>query len=112
MANKNTRSLRKMIRAAGRKGQDNVTIARPVFNYHSQDSGKFNNITFPTARPNKEGVISGSERRNMCMRVYVNRGEGNVGTGSMTCHEPITRKNPVINKGHKYKDFNYRPFAA
>lgn len=115
MANKNTRKLRKAIRAAGKKGEDSITVSRPVYNYHNfnaEDHRKgstLRNVTFPcVGKPNQDGVISGKTKRNMGMRVYVNRGEANVGTCSMTCHEPLSKGIHVIPKNHKYME--YRPF--
>lgn len=109
MANKNTRSLRKAIQAAGRKGAQEVSIDKPVFNYHNDNKGKFIQVNFPTARANSDGLISANKRRNMAQRVYRNSG-GPSGGMSVTVHEPALRGEYVKHKNHGY--IEYRQFAA
>lgn len=111
MANKNTRSTRRFVSQAGKKGHSEIEIAVPVRNYHSHGGSKdsfFVKGRIPTARVHGEGEISSDERRNMRMRVLHNS-NGVGGKDSMTVHEPISDSRPVRFKNHNYvqKDGGY-----
>jgi len=110
MANKNTKQLRRQIQAATRKGQDSVTIKRPVFNYHSHSGSKesaFVSVTFPTARV-KGGVNSVNRARNSCQRLYLNQNAHSI-TQSLTAHEALDDKQPIVFPNHRnYKNWEYR----
>lgn len=98
MANKNTKNLRKLIRKTSKNGGAAVTIQTPAGDYHS--NGGYVSVTFPTATPNKEGVISGNKNRNTQMRVLHNS-DGNC-KQSLTVHEPMDKRFPVRFKNHAY----------
>lgn len=103
MANKATRKLRNSIRTASKKRQIEVIRDKPVFNYHNDTKGKFVEQRFPTASPNADGLISRSQRRNMAMRVYRNKGPE--GGASNTAHEPWIRGEYVRHKNHRYIEY-------
>lgn len=99
MANKNTKQLRTFASKAARQGRSKVEFQKPVSNYHSARACI--TATLECSRPNGEGVVSASPRRNMQMRVLHNE-NGNGGKSSLTVHEPIRGDRPVRFKGHGY----------
>jgi hypothetical protein len=99
MANKNTRQVRTRVGYASRKGKESVEVARPVGNYHSNPSTT--NITIPCACANRNGVVSGSARRNTQMRVLHNTGSTGL-KESVTVHEATNSELPVRFKNHAY----------
>lgn len=111
MANKNTRQLRAKIKDATRRGEDTVSIQRPVYNYHSHQGSKdsaFVTVSFPTARMKGDGVNSVNKRRNSCQRIYLNRTDGG-STQSLTAHEPFLKHEPMIFPNHRqYENWEYR----
>ena len=121
MANKSTRQLRRIISAAGKKGQDEVQHKQCVPNYHSRGTGDdfrakpdsfFVNVSFPTARVKGDGVNSVNKKRNSCQRVSLNQNEHGQ-TSSLTSHEPwIRHEHMVFKNHHQYKNFEYRRSAG
>jgi hypothetical protein len=96
MANKNTRKVRVKIRAAGKRGEDSISLE--VFRNQNKRV-----IAFPTARVNGDGVVSANKRRNSCQRVYVNK--GNDGSShSLTVHEPFLKGEYMVFPNHRQYD--------
>ena len=101
MANKNTRLLRKQVRAAGKRGEDFATVEV----WRGQDK---RTLQVPTARVKGDGVNSVNKRRNSCQRIYLNRADGGA-TLSLTAHEPFLKHEPMIFPNHRqYDNWEYR----
>lgn len=101
--NKNTRSIRRQLTAAGHKGQDSITVSVPVPDYHNHDHSQFTQRTIPTARADKSGLVSSNPYRNTCMRVLHNVGVN--GKASLTVHEALEKGGSVIHKNHNYLEY-------
>lgn len=108
MANKNTKQFRRAVRAAGQKGARSVTFDVPVHDWHNHNKCVFRSITIPTATVGQGGVISHNNRRNSCMRVYVNR--DGCGQGfSITRHEAYVKGEFMRHANHQqYDNWEYR----
>lgn len=90
--NKNTKRVRTFVKDAARKKQGEITIERPVNNYHS--SPGLTKVNIPVAHGS--GVISRNTRRNMQMRIMTNPGGG--ANSSLTVHEKINKDMPAFPK--------------
>ena len=101
MANKNTKNIRLAVRSAGKQGNNEVSFDVPVTDWHNHPKQSFRKITVTCARPNGEGVINATPRRNMQMRVLQNS-NGNGGKDSITVHEPIDKGRFVVHPNHEY----------
>ena len=114
MANKNTRSYRNKVRAAGKAGEDFAVIERPSRSYPLAESRAkgMTTVSFPTARVKGDGVNSVNKRRNSCQRLYLNQSEAGV-TQSLTAHEPFLKHEPMVFPNHRqYKNWEYRRVHA
>lgn len=104
--NKNTKNLRNRIKKACRLKQATVEHLKPVKDYHScQSSTLFNKQIFPTAVPNKDGVVSQNLNRNSCMRVYRNYGEHKYQNTSLTVHESINGDKTTFQSKKKIESY-------
>lgn len=102
MANKNTKNIRKLVRAAGKAGNDEITFSLPAGDYHNHRKPSMRSVTVPTARRNPQtGVVSNNERRNMQM-VILQNANGQGGKGSLTAHTHIVPRVPVVFPNHEY----------
>lgn len=99
--NKSTRKLRQNIAQASRAKQIEVEHKTPVRDYHNKDKVELVTVKFPTAVPNKDGLVSSNPRRNTAMRVYVNT-DAKGKSFSITRHEPLNEKAPITFKNHGY----------
>ena len=108
--NKNTKTRRSQIRAAGKAGESICEIKVPVRHYHSagnkddfraKPDSFFTTIRATTAIVGTGGLVSQNKRRNMAMRVLINKNDKGT-KDSLTVHEPATKGEYVTFKGHKY----------
>ena len=95
--NKNVKRFKVALRKAGKSGQSEYTESLPTHGYHSNDTFAVRRV--PTAKRGKDGIVSSNPRRNTCMKVLHNEGEGN---RSLTVHEPLNKNDFVIHKNHNY----------
>lgn len=102
--NKNHRQLVQKMRVAKRKGESELMVQVPVFNYHSCSGSSLSWKTFPVTRGS--GVVSKNTRRNTQERVLHNAGGGD--NSSFTVHEAISKDRPMRFKSHQYLSGSYR----
>ena len=104
--NKNTRRVKKLIAKAVRQKQSEIVILVPVYNYHNYSNDQvrsghgIQNRSIPVPLMGDDGVVSRNVRRNTQMKVRHNSGAN--GTFSLTSHEPINEKAPVVHANHRY----------
>ena len=96
MANKNTKNLRNRIRKACRQKLASVLHEKPSLSWHSAPS--FIKQNFPTAVPDKDGVISKNPVRGSCQKVYRNFGQFKSQNSSLTAHEATVKGNSFQSK--------------
>ncbi len=84
--NKNSRQIRKAVAKASKKKQGPVS---------------YNGRTFHAASPDKNGVVSTNPRRNTQMVISKNTDDKGK-QYSITSHESINSKVPLVHKNHSY----------
>jgi len=102
--NKNTKHLNIKLARARKNGETEIRVDVPVRNYHSTSGPLTTAKTFPVSIKGKDGEISRNARRNSRERVLLNT-NSNGQTNSLTAHEAIDEKRPIIFPGHKYVEY-------
>ena len=96
MANKNTKQFNAALARAVKRGENSIGRVVNSRAYHSD--GKYQVVSVPVCRENKDGVVSANDRKNMQMRILRNPND------SRTVHEPIVKSRPFYagRKGWVY----------
>lgn len=55
--------------------------------------------------PNDRGIVSCNPRLNLCQKVL--RNQGGQSNGSLTVHEALDPKQPILARNHKYVEYRH-----